>query len=117
MAFSFHVGYISLDATLVTYSINGSVTFSAGSSGAPRCTVTVEGMYGSSAFIFVPFVFIIWFYKFGVSLSLIRSLGSYPSVRGISSAFCIDVTPEYTGTPEKRAVIYPFLKTSIFQSE
>ena len=46
MALSFQVGYISLAATPLMYRGNVTVTFSAGASGAPRCTVMYSGMTG-----------------------------------------------------------------------
>ena len=54
MALSGQVGYISLEATLEIYSINGRVTFSASEFGGPRWTVMVSGIKGIFAFIFSP---------------------------------------------------------------
>lgn len=46
MEFSGHVGYISLDATFLMYSVNGTLTFFADDAGLPRCTVIKSGITG-----------------------------------------------------------------------
>ena len=94
-AFSFQVGNISLDATFFMYSIKGTVTFSTDvSSGRPKCTVIVSGMYGLLNKIIPPLI-----YKLGsLSAMFITFLSVVYDGKGIIFIRCMEVTPENIGT-------------------